>query len=145
MVSDDKDRRLMDEFRGVSREWIVGAESVMGMAEAGQRVAAITILNGPMADLAARLSKASHEWIEHNEALAASAGQASIDAIEDARRNLYIVIGGALVVAGALGLLTFRRIVHPIRALESSVTSIAAGDYAQAVPFTRATDETGNL
>ena len=135
----------MDEFRNVSREWIVGAEGVMGMAEAGQRVAAITILNGPMAELAARLSTASHEWIEHNEALAASAGQASIDAIEDARRNLYFVIGGALAVAGALGFLTFRRIVHPIRALESSVTSIAAGDYAQAVPFTRATDETGNL
>jgi len=144
-VSDDKDRRLMDQFRNVSHEWIAGAEGVMAMADAGQRVAAITILNGPMAELAARLSASSHEWIEHNDTLAKNAGQASIKAVEDARRNLYIVIGAALLVAGALGFLTFRRIVHPIRALEGSVTSIAAGDYTQAVPFTRAADETGQL
>ena len=55
-----------------------------------------------------------------------------IATIEDARRNLYIVIGVALAVAGTLGILTFRRIVHPIRALEGSVTSIAGGDYEQA-------------
>ena len=124
---------------------ILGAEGVMAMADAGQRTGAITILNGPLADLAARLSAASHEWIHHNETLATSAGQASITAITDARRNLYIAIGMALVVAAALGLLTFRRIVHPIRALETSVTTIAAGDYAQDVPFTRAADETGSL
>jgi two-component system sensor histidine kinase/response regulator len=44
-----------------------------------------------------------------------------------------------------MGLLTFRRIVHPIRALQNSVESIAGGDYAKEVPFTKATDETGAL
>src|SRR6185369_6597955 len=44
-----------------------------------------------------------------------------------------------------LGFLTFSRIVHPIRSLETSVKSIAGGDYTKPVPFTRATDETGGL
>jgi PAS domain S-box-containing protein len=35
--------------------------------------------------------------------------------------------------------------VHPIRALESAVKSIADGDYAKAVPYTDAPDETGGL
>ena len=53
--------------------------------------------------------------------------------------------GAAILLTGLLGFLTFRRIVKPIRALDESVRTIAAGDYAQAVPFTRATDETGGL
>jgi hypothetical protein len=44
-----------------------------------------------------------------------------------------------------VGVLTFRRIVHPIRALETTVKSIAAGDYSKSVPFTNAADETGEL
>ena len=44
-----------------------------------------------------------------------------------------------------LGFLTLRRIVRPIQALEASVRGIAGGDYARAVPFTEATDETGSL
>src|SRR6185369_1037848 len=44
-----------------------------------------------------------------------------------------------------LGFLTFSRIVHPIRSLETSVKSIAGGDYTKPVPFTQATDETGGL
>jgi len=35
-----------------------------------------------------------------------------------------------------LGFLTFRRIVRPIQALETSVKTIATGDYAKLVPFT---------
>ena len=41
--------------------------------------------------------------------------------------------------------MTFRRIVLPIRALQSSVESIAGGDYSREVPFTKAVDETGAL
>jgi len=51
----------------------------------------------------------------------------------------------ALLLTGLLGWLTFRRIVNPICALETSVKSIAAGDYAVEVPFANATDETGGL
>ena len=38
-----------------------------------------------------------------------------------------------------------RRIVLPLRAVETSVKAIAAGNYAQEVPFTQATDEIGSL
>src|SRR5262249_44159070 len=51
----------------------------------------------------------------------------------------------AVAVTVALGFWTFRRIVVPLRAVETSVKAIAAGDYEQAVPFTQETDETGSL
>ena len=35
--------------------------------------------------------------------------------------------------------------MRPIRALQTSVESIAGGDFAQSIPFTSATDETGGL
>ena len=51
----------------------------------------------------------------------------------------------ALVFSAVLGGLTFRRIVTPIRALQSSVQTIATGQFAESVPFTRAADEIGGL
>ena len=58
---------------------------------------------------------------------------------------MFIATGVALLLAGWLGLLTFRRIVEPIRGLEKSVNVVAAGDYSKEIPFTHATDETGRF
>ena len=58
---------------------------------------------------------------------------------------MIIAASAALFLSGLLGLLTFRRIVNPIRGLEKSVNAIAAGKYSIEVPFTDATDETGGL
>ena len=44
-----------------------------------------------------------------------------------------------------LGTMTLRRIVNPIGALDASVNAIAAGDYAQPVPFADGKDEIGGL
>src|SRR5208283_1362790 len=84
-------------------------------------------------------------WIQHNEDLATTAGNAAVQAISGSRWKMLVANSLALLVTGLLGLLTFRRIVHPIRALETSVKTIAAGDYAKEVPFTNAADETGGL
>src|SRR5438477_66272 len=46
LVTDDQDRRLMDDYRNLCREWIVGAEEIMSQAAAGRREEAITLLNG---------------------------------------------------------------------------------------------------
>src|SRR4030095_2058977 len=64
---------------------------------------------------------------------------------EEARRNGFLVTMTALLLTGMLGFLTLRRIIVPIRALDASVKTIAAGDYAKDVPFTTAHDETGGL
>jgi PAS domain S-box-containing protein len=145
LVSDDRDRRFLDEYRNLSREWIADAEKVMSLAATGRREEAVSLLRGSVAALGVRLSKVSSEWIQHNEALANSTGQAVVESIEDSRRNMLVAVAIALALSGTLGLLTFRRIVNPIRALQTSVESIAGGDYAKEVPFTKAGDETGAL
>ena len=145
LVSDDRERSLLDQYRNLSNEWIAGADHVLSLAAAGNREEALALLNGSMAALGERLSKVSGDWIRYDEELARSAGRAVVETAGSARRSMLIALGAAMVLSGVLGVLTFRRIVHPIRGLQASVESIAGGDYARAVPFTKATDETGEL
>ncbi len=144
-VGSDKGRRFLSDYRAMSREWMVGAEQAMTLAAAGRQDEANALLFGTLAGIGVKLSTVSREWIQHNEAFATTASQEAIDTIESTRRNLLIATLVALALAGLVGLLTFRKIVTPIRALETSVQTIAAGDYSQDVPFTQATDETGSL
>ena len=145
LISDEKDRRQLNDYRDLSREWISGAKQVMTSAAEGHREAAAALLNGPVAELGGRLSNVSREWIQHNEDLAATAGKATVEAVDESRWKMLVLNSIAIVLTGLVGFLTFRRIVRPIRALETSVKSIAAGDYTKEVPFTEARDETGGL
>lgn len=145
LVTGDKDRRLLDEYRDLSGQWIGDAEKVLSLADAGHRDEALAMLLGPQAELGDRLSTVSSEWIRHNEQLATAAGKAAIEAIEGSRRRTLVGVSVALALSVVLGWLTFRKIVNPIRALQTSVESIARGEYAQEVPCTKAADETGVL
>jgi len=145
LVSDAQDGRMLEQYRSLLREWLAGAEQAMSLAEAGRRDEALTQLEGPLRKLGEELARASEEWIRYNESLATSAGNALEEDIAHARRNMAFAVGVALLLSGGLGYLTFRKIVHPIRALQSTVESIAGGNYAMPVPFTGAKDETGEL
>ena len=98
-----------------------------------------------MAGLGARVGDALRDWIAHNQGLAASAGEAAVAGLGDARRHSRVALASRLILSGGLGLLTFRKIVGPVRALQASVESIVGGDFGAAVPFTHAADETGAL
>ena len=146
LVSSDRDRQLLNDYRGRYREWLEHVRQIMALSSAGRRDEASEMLRGPaMQELAERLSRNSIEWIRVNEELARTAGQTAADSISTARRRIFIANVVAFLLTGVLGFVTFRRIVHPIQALDGSVRSIAAGEYEQAVPFTDATDETGGL
>ena len=146
LVSDDKDRRLFTEVVDLSHQWSVEAQKLIALSASGKRADAMAMLiSGTFPELGTRLGTALNEWIKHNEELAVDAGTATQSAVADSERKLLGAVAGAMLLSGILGLLTFRRIVHPIQALQASVESIADGDYGQTVPFTNATDETGSL
>src|SRR6185436_6414358 len=113
--------------------------------DAGRTAEAVDLLHKTLNSVGVRLSGLSDEWIQQNQGVAMAAGQEAVTAIEEARRNGFLVTMAALLLTALLGFLTFRRIIVPIRALDTSVNTIAAGDYAQEVPFTTAHDETGGL
>lgn len=70
LVTDDRDRRLYNEFLDLSREWIAGAETIFTLVDAGQRdIALATLATGAQAKIGERLSQVSAEWIRHNEEL----------------------------------------------------------------------------
>src|SRR4051812_24588473 len=141
LVTGDQDRRFLSNYRDLSRDWIVGAKHAMSLGAQGRREDGVALLNGPVAQFAARLSQVSSEWIKHNEDLAAGAGRASVQTIASARLDMFLANSAVVLIAVVLGLLTFRRIVNPIQALERSVKAIVAGDYAKKVPFTSDRDE----
>jgi two-component system sensor histidine kinase/response regulator len=145
LVSDEKDRRMLTDYRELIREYAAKAKDAMALAAEGKQAEAVALLNGSMAVIGGRLSKSSDEWIQYNQELAGKAGSASIATITDSRSKMFLANVAALLLTGLLGWLTFRRIINPIQALEGSVKTIAAGDYAKEVPFTKATDETGGL
>ncbi len=146
LVSDDRDRRLLDEFRALSGEWTSAANRLMEMTDGGRRDEAARLLAGDaMSGLGVRVGDALRDWIAHNQELAASAGEAAVVSLGDARRHSRVALALGLILSGALGLLTFRSIVGPVRALQASVETIVGGDFSAAVPFTGARDETGAL
>jgi HAMP domain-containing protein len=146
LISDDRDRRLLTEFRASSAEWSTAAAEMTALADAGRHDEAAALLASPrVADLGARAGDALRVWIAHNQELADTAGASTIDGLEGARRHTRVALAIALLVAGGLGFLTFRKIVGPVRGLQSAVESIVGGDYAFTVPYTQAKDETGAL
>jgi len=138
LILGDKERRLFDEYQTLSRDWIGDAKQAMALLDAGQGREAVRFLNGRITELGFRLSAVSNEWIGYDEQSAAAAASESIAVINRFRRDMLIANSAAFVLTLLLGFLTLRRIVTPIRALESSVKTIAEGDYAKAVPFVRA-------
>ena len=145
IVSDEKGRRLIEDYRSTSREWIVGARQALAASAGGRQDDGLSQLTESLVPVADRLAIVSRELIAHNEALASSAGNAAVEAIAVSRRRLLIAALLTLLAGSTLAYLTVKRIVRPIRALETSVKGIAAGEYARAVPFTDAVDETGSL
>jgi signal transduction histidine kinase/CheY-like chemotaxis protein/HPt (histidine-containing phosphotransfer) domain-containing protein len=146
LISDDQDRRLYIEFRRLSREWLVGSEGVVSLSISGrQQEARTALLTGQMLDVGIRLGSVLTEWIDHNEYLARQTVDATTEEIRHTEWRTSATIAAALLLAGILGYLTFRSIVHPIRGLQTSVKRIAEGDYLQPVPFTNAGGETGDL
>ena len=146
LISDDRDRRLLNDYRNQYRDWLDRAKQIMSSADAGRREEASELLRDPVTvDLGERLNSASVAWIRLNEELADSASRTVVESITAARWRMLAANVAAILLTCVLGFLTFLRIVKPIQGLDASVRAIAAGEYDKEVPFTRATDETGGL
>ncbi|MHB9006384.1 MAG: response regulator [Limisphaerales bacterium] len=145
LIVDDRERRLLDDYRELSRRWLADAREAMSLADQGLADKAVDWLDRSTDDVGERLNTVSGEWIQHSEDQATSAGRAAVAAIQESRWKMPVSNASAVLLTGLLGWLTFRRIVMPIRALETSVKTIAAGDYAKRIPFTESEDETGGL
>ena len=146
LVSEDRDRRLLKDYRGQYRDWLDRAKQIMSLADAGRREEAGEMLRETStSELGERLNSSAVEWIRLNEGLADSASRTVVESLTGSRRRILVANFVAILLTGFLGFLTFLRLVKPIQALDASVRAIAAGEYDKEVPYTRATDETGGL
>jgi signal transduction histidine kinase/DNA-binding response OmpR family regulator/HPt (histidine-containing phosphotransfer) domain-containing protein/HAMP domain-containing protein len=145
LISDDQDRRQLNNFRDAYHDWILNSRQVIDLVAEGRREPAVALLSGALSESGGRVSSALNVWIQHNEGLAKAAGNRAVYAITQFRWKMLIANSAVVLLTGVLGFFTFRRIVRPIQALEGTVKTVAAGDYGKEVPFTSATDETGGL
>ena len=145
-ITDGTDRRLYEDFHGLTGAWCRGAEDLMSAAAAGRRQeAAVGILEGFVPELGAKLSRTTADWIKHHDELSRRVGAESLAYIGIARRNLRVGAVLVLLAAAILGFWTSRSIVRPVQTLQASVEGIAGGEFQQPVPFTERRDETGGL
>ncbi len=145
LISDDRDRRMLGDYREMIGQWLAEANKTISLVSAGQRPEAMERVGAYWPALAERAHQVSSEWVDHNEHLAGEASRLTMAATSEARSIWWVSVSVAVTLTIVLGLYTFRSIVAPLRSLESSVTALAGGDYAKEVPCTRATDEIGSL
>ena len=146
LVSDDEDHRLCVTFQDLYRRWSAEVEKILLAWDEGKQSEAVSLASGDtFADLGLRTTLILRDWFQHNDQLGTSAGRSALAAIQDSRRNLLVALALVMAVSGILGLVTYRRIVHPVQGLQKSVEAIAAGDYIHPVPFTKTSDEIGSL
>jgi PAS domain S-box-containing protein len=145
LISDERDRRLLAEFRDLTRQWADEANRLIALQAAGKHQQALDRAFAILVPLGNQAHKIAGEWVEHNERLAREGSQTTVTATRDLRWKWWVGNVLAVMVTIALGFWTFRRIVVPLRSVQTSVNAIAAGDFTQEVPFTQATDETGSL
>src|SRR5262245_32546387 len=145
LISDERDRQLLAQVQDLNRQYVQEARQVMTLADEGRHDEALARFRSTAGPTGVTLTRVSREWLQYNKDLGTVAARAAISAIDDTRWQILAVNLVALALTALVGLLTFRRIVTPIQALDRTVKTVAAGDYAQSVPFTQSTDETGSL
>ena len=147
LVLGDKDRRLLGEYQTLSREWIAGAKQAMSLVNEGR-------------GSGSRRSPERHgraTWFASQQGVERMDRRTTRKRRRPPARNPSRSSSGSsgrCSLANSLALPADQsaglsdvppdRQAHP-GAWIRSVKAIAAGDYGKAVPFVRATDETGGL
>ena len=146
LISSDEDRRMCNEFLELLRRWTDETDKIIRLSAGGRKADAVDqMFGGTYFDLGSSTTSVFKEWLQYNQRVGTDAGKSALSAIQEARRNLLIALSLVAVLSGILGFVTFRRIVYPVRGIQTSVEAIAAGDYVHVVPYTQASDETGAL
>ncbi len=90
------------------RRWSDEAGKLMAIAADGRREAAIArMFTGTFPDIGVRATNVLEQWVDHNEQLATTAGNSSLTALTNSRRNLLIVVALVLLFTGIGGTITF--------------------------------------
>ena len=125
LISEDRDRRLLKDYRGQYREWLDRAKQIMSLADAGRREEAGEMLRETStSELGERLNSAAVEWIRLNEDLADSASRTVVESITGSRWRILVANFAAILLTGLLGFLTFLR--H--RQADSGARRVCQGD-----------------
>src|SRR6516162_6043370 len=84
LISDERDRRLLGEFRDLIGQWVAEANKLMALQAAGERQKALDRALGTLTPLGERVHKTAGEWVEHNERLARDGSRLTVTATRDA-------------------------------------------------------------
>ena len=146
LISDERDRRLYTEFRELSSEWAREADRLVALsAGARQKEARAALLSGYMPEVGDRLDLVLANWINHNQNLAKDAGQRAVLAIGESERHLLMATLIAVLLSGVLDILRFAESCTPSGGFKLQLSQLPTATYLEAVPYTKSSDETGEL
>jgi methyl-accepting chemotaxis protein len=128
LISDSKDQRFLDEFQNLQHEWQRSADQIFALIAEGRRPeASRQTVSGRFFQTGRQLNDLLVKWSDYNGEVAANAGKTTTTITEQSERQLLIIIGLITMISAVLGYVMLRSVVRPIRALQTSVESIAGG------------------
>jgi methyl-accepting chemotaxis protein-1 (serine sensor receptor) len=142
---DDAERRKLARFNEVGKRFVSEAlEPAIDALRRGDSARATEIVNGPMNTLFEPVRAAINDLIQQQLDDAARADQASQSTYETVRIVCLSGMALGLVLAGVVGAMLVRGIVHPIEEAVRVAGAVADGDLTQDIGVS-ANDETGRL
>ncbi|WP_342111426.1 methyl-accepting chemotaxis protein [Methylobacterium sp. SI9] len=145
-IASTEERALYDTFGAAWNRYESMGREAMRLAETGQAADGARLMSAPANinlynDVRAVLAKdvALIERSAHADADSAMAATAS------ATMMAYIAIGLSMTAAVAAALFVLLRVSRPIQAMTGTMTVLAAGDRAAAVPYRARRDEVGAM
>jgi PAS domain S-box-containing protein len=147
--SDDEEADNGDEAHKLMRSWLDLANRTMAQSESGQKAEALAAINpemkGDLDGLREQAAKSSVDWAQNTRERALVTGADALAAAARGKVVFLIIAAGTILGATILGTRTYVRVVTPIQLLQGTVKEIARGDFHAAVPYTKASDELGEL
>jgi methyl-accepting chemotaxis protein len=124
--------------------YVVANEQLHPAADAGDRAAALEIVNGPLAQAGRGLSDAFGAEQARQEADAQAEAAEGQELASSSRVILWTALAVGVVVAGLLAVWVVRQIVRTVKSVQASVDALATGDLT-VTPEVTSNDELGRM
>lgn len=126
LLSDNKDKALLDENKGYFDQWLASVEKSIASAKANQIDEARRIQTQETVALGVKLTDGLASWMKYNDHLGEDAKTTARDTMRISKVVLISVSAVTTLMVLALGIWLYRSITRPVVALRDLVQEIAS-------------------
>ncbi|WP_283148025.1 methyl-accepting chemotaxis protein [Silvimonas soli] len=143
MISDEKDKGMLEANLALFNRWLGGVDQYMALAKGGQADKARQLLTEQVLPLDKQLDDGLDAWTKYNDGLGEQAKQAAYSTISASRITLIMVSLVTILAVLGIGIWLYRGITGPVSSLRTLLQDISQSlDFTKRSPAT-SKDEIG--